>query len=123
MSLASVTSIDQALYCAAAGTVLSVLVGDSEGSITGIGTALLSVGGPTALGALVANKMIPVSKGQTKQLTNYVERGLIAGVVATGVLMGAGALPVTFDIQTLAFVGLVGVSCAIGDVFAIAGIF
>ena len=105
------------IAAAVASVILSSFVEAAESSSPAL--TLIQLGGPVALGAAVANIIIAPASGPNAQLPNYLYRGAIAGAVATAVLMYAGALPVAFDMQTLAFVGLVASSTAIGDAIAV----
>ncbi len=100
------------LGAAAAAVILSSFVEAAEASSPAL--TLIQLGGPVALGAAVANLFYPPAT-TPHQLPRYLYRGAIAGATATAILMYAGALPVAFDVQTLAFVGLVAGSTAIGD--------
>ena len=107
------------LYAALANSLLSELVNSAEGlSLTGVAQNLVQVGGPTALGALVAYYAYPVKTNKT--LTDYIYRGAIAGTTATAVLFYAGAMPVAADVQTLSFIALVGGATALGEILAVA---
>ncbi len=107
------------IAAAVSAVVLSSFVETAEASTPAL--TLIQLGGPVALGAAVANILYyPVQDPQSRhQLTSYVIRGAIAGATATAILMYAGAMPVAFDTQTLAFVGLVAGATAIGDAVAV----
>lgn len=102
------------IYGVAAGLVFTQFVLEGE---AGIGENLLSVGAPIALGGAVSNIGFP--KPTTAQHWYwYLQHGAIAGAVGTGVMMAAGAMPVTFDAATFGFAGLVGASVIIGEMIS-----
>ncbi len=116
---------------AVAAAVLSSLVNSAEGGFNmgEVALNLVQIGGPTALGAAVANitygPTLPSNGkgGVDYDWQSYLVRGAISGAAATAVLMYAGALPVVFDSQTLAFAGLVAGATAIGDAFTLLRLF
>ncbi len=119
------------LASAVASAILSTLVNTAEGAfdVNTLALNLVQIGGPTALGAAAANIVygptLPSNGkgGVDYDLSSYAVRGAISGATATAVLMYAGALPVVFDSQTLAFAGLVAAATAIGDAFTLLQLF
>lgn len=98
------------------------LNGDEVGTANFLAN-IIQFGAPVAVGAAAAN-IYPGNLGADKKLSDYFTRGLVAGGVAAGVLIGAGALPLTLDLQTLSLVGLAGVSVIAGEALsnAVSGI-
>lgn len=94
------------------GLAMSQFVLEGEAAIS---ENLLQVGAPIAFGALAVNYVYPKWTGGGDTPMDYLKTGVLAGAVGTGVMMAAGALPVAFDVPTLGFAGLVGLSVVVGQ--------
>lgn len=108
----------QIVLSAVSGAVIAQVVGSAEGGIdvASLASDLISIGGPIAIGAAVGGLVIPPQDKQS--MDRFLKRGCIAAVVASGVSMYAGLLPMTLDMQTINF-GLVVVgSVYVGDTLA-----
>lgn len=80
--------------------------------------SVIQIGGPTALGALAANVIVPVKVASDLKYTKLAMRGALAGGVACGVLVLSGGLPMQVDAQLLSLAAVVGGAVAASTVLA-----
>ena len=100
--------------------VQTLVTGEAGFSGESFMQSVVQIGGPTAVGALVAN-MITTFEPSVTQDINYKKlapRAAIAGGVACGVLILSGALPMQVDTQLISLAALVGLGTAAGDIVA-----
>ena len=99
------------LYAAGIASLAQMLLGGADGlDLQNLGAALIQTGGPTALGALVAQSAVPKAKG--------LELAAVSGVTAFGLLVISGAMPLELDVGSLLYVALVGGSVVAGQKLA-----
>ena len=123
LSLISSKTAHSVLLAVGSTSLVQTLVASEAGGLSAeaLMQSIVQIGGPTAIGSLVAH-MVPGLKVKTThdlRLEKLAMRGAVAGGVAVGVLILAGALPPQVDMQLLALAGLVGVGTAIGDIVAL----
>jgi len=98
--------------------VQTLVTGEAGVGAESLMQSVVQIGGPTALGALAANTIVPLRDSSDLRFEKLAMRGAIAGGVACGVLILAGALPMQVDAQLLSLAGLVGLGAAAGDIVA-----
>lgn len=109
-----------AIVAGLVGTFGATLVGSAEGitNISSLTANFVQVGAPCMAGFAISQLVMPVDKepADTKGRLQYeAKAGLIGGAGTAAVLIIAGALPATFDMQLVSFVVLAGVAVFAGE--------
>ena len=99
---------------------LAVVAGSAlEGQLSfdGVLANVLPVGGPCLLGADVANALEPQVPGEKLTSTTTILRAVVAGGMASVVLMAVGALPSGISREGMVIFGLSAVGVTVADQF------
>lgn len=91
--------------------------GTGAPQVAGLMQNMLAVGAPVALGTAISTYLFQPNTKDTK-MSLYLKRGGLAAVIAAGVSVYAGTLPMQFDMQMVNFGVLVVGSVWAGDTLA-----
>jgi hypothetical protein len=107
-----------ALVGAVATSVVQTVVTSEAGfGVEGIFQSLVQIGGPTALGILAANTIVPFDgKPDSLKFDVLSKRSAIAGMTAAGVLVLSGAIPMEVDMGLISLMAFVGAGSAVADI-------
>lgn len=88
--------------------------GEFSDAVETLPQIFVSVGGPTAIGALV---MTAVDPHPADTMEGRLFKSVVGGGVAVGLMIYAGALPAVMDRETFSLIGVVSAGLYVGDIF------